>query len=188
MKGTLAYFVFILFIALGCKKKDDDNNNNDDDNNNNNNTPPVNGVENLHLAATMTADARAKILEIAPVVNGNPKLALIQTLDWLLLQDEVASAFHQDSTYLYISMSSGIQTMVWINEIDAEGYSKYRGSGSGQLNSLLVTGECNHEIENKNVLIYAPGEDEFGWEKMSLDMILNLTYRSYLRIAMQFNK
>lgn len=150
MKNLLALTFCLSFLVFGCKKKDDG-------------IPSEEDIINLHNATVVNATARAQFLELAPQ-SGSPKQTLIQTLDWVLTQEGVTNAFHQDSTYLFIEMSSGLQTMLWINELDAEGKSKYRGGGSGQLKAMASSGNCSNVVENKDVLIYAPGAHEFGYE------------------------
>ncbi len=169
MKKLSTLLLLVVVAVSGCKKNDD-------------NPPSDDDAVHLHQITVMTANVRAKFLELAPQVNGDPNVALIQTMDWLVQQEGIESAFHQDSVYLFFTMTNGLQSMVWVNELDNEGYSKFRGGGSGALKA--VAADCNHEVANKDVLIYAPGNDEFSYEfrsqvpsrLQSSDLIDNVDY------------
>lgn len=142
---------FILSIGVlfdGCSKENDDSQ-----------TDP--NAKALFDLTTLTNDTKARFLEIAPQVNGDPKQALMQTMDWVLQQEGVVNAYHFDSTYLQFETSTGLKSMFWFNELDENGNSKYRGSGSGALKALISENGCSNEIENKNALIWAPAYDEF---------------------------
>lgn len=88
---------------------------------------------------------------------------MMQTLDWLEEQPDVSKAFAIDSIYLFFEMSSGLISMFQFNELDANGNSRYRGSGSGQLKNMMAGGDCENVVNNKKVLIYAPGYTEFNY-------------------------
>ncbi len=153
MKKFLFLFLSASIAITGCKKDDD-------------NPPSEDAIKTVHQLAILTAEARSTFLEFVPTANGDPRIALMQTLDWIVQQDGVESAFHQDSVYLFFKMTNGLQSMVWFKEVDAQGASKFRGSGSGVLKAITAA-DCNHEVTNKDVLIYAPGSDEFLYELRS---------------------
>lgn len=153
MKRILALSFVVSILVFGCKKKDDG--------------PTDQDAQTVYALTKTVADARSKFLELAPEAGGDPKLALIQTLNWVQQDGNVATAFHQDSTYLFIEMSSGLTSMLWINELDANGQSRFRGGGSGGMKALTANGGCTNVVENKDVLIYSPGEDQFHYDYLS---------------------
>lgn len=150
MKKILLLSFSISIILFACKKKDDN--------------PIDEDVQRVYTLTKILADARVKLLELAPQAGGDPKLALMQTLDWVQQQGDVAAAFQQDSTYLFIETASGLTSMLWVNELDDDGQSRFRGGGSGQIKALTANGGCANVVENKNVLIYSPGEDQFKYD------------------------
>lgn len=148
-KNFLILLCFALFV--GSCKKDDKN-------------PPVDeNALSFHELADVASNTRAKFIEFAPQTGGDPKLAIMRALDWLNQQPNVTNAFHVDSIYLFFEMTSGLTSMFYFNELDEDGYSKYRGGGSGPLYKITSGGGCSNVIENKNVLIYAPGWSEFRY-------------------------
>ncbi len=148
MKRILSILLLATIAISGCKK-------------NNDNSPSDEDALAVFELTSLTADARSTFLEIAPQVGGDPKLALMQTLGWVQQQPGVSDAFHLDSVYLFIEMSNGLQSMFWFKELAADGASKYRGGGSGTLKAITAASGCENIVGNKNVLIYAPGYDEF---------------------------
>ena len=150
------FFFFLITISLaisGCKK--------------NNDNPSDEDIKALRDLLSLAANTRSNFLENAPLVGGDPKLALLQTLDWVLQQEGVSDAYHEDSIYLTFEMTSGLSSMFWFNELAADGSSRFRGNGIGQLKAITANGDCENEIANKDVLIYAPGYDEFYYELKS---------------------
>jgi uncharacterized protein (TIGR02145 family) len=108
------------------------------------------------------------------LTSRNSGIAIEQTKDWLLTQPNVASAESLDSNYIDITLSSGLETMFYIDELTPDGHSKYRGGGGSQGVRLEVTGTpSTHTIKNKNVLIYAPGYSEF-YTPAQMQRIVNM--------------
>lgn len=136
--------------------------------------PPEEDVKTLHELVTISGETKIKFLELAPTVNGNPKVALMQTLDWVQQQEGVASAFHIDSTYIEIEMTSGLVSTFFFNEINEDGFSVARGGGGGGVLKNLTAGgsNCSNEIENKDVFIFAPAASEF-YTQAEFDLIFN---------------
>lgn len=92
--------------------------------------------------------------------------ALKATAAWLGSQENVASTQILDDAYLDVTFDSGLRHMLWLNLVDENGLSVYRGGGMGRSLARVREGECEPETvaENKTVLLYAPVTTEFGLE------------------------
>lgn len=148
MKKLLAILFAISIFAFGCKK---DTNDVDDED-----------AQNLFALVQVTGNTKLEFLEQAEANGGDPKLAIMQTLPWVQEQEGVINATERDSTYIDIEMSSGLTSTFFFNEVDEAGFSVNRGGGSsGGLKNLLAEGNCTNTIQNKKVLLYCPGWDQF---------------------------
>lgn len=116
--------------------------------------------------------AQTKFIEMADSSQGDAKLALELTKDWVLKDPNVSRALVFDSAYLRIAMKSGMLTTLRINYLDDSGKSIFRG-GSGSIASslkafsrpvrTLSSSSASKEIENKKVLFFAPAYSEFHY-------------------------
>lgn len=152
MKKYLLLIIYAIVTLSTCKKD-------------NNPSIPDKDIVAVYALTSTASDTRAKFLELAPQTGGDPKLALMQTLEWVKQQGTVKSAFQVDSIYLFFEMNSGLRSLFWFNELNQDGSSRYRGGsgGSGQLKNMVSGGDCQNVVENKAVLIYAPGYSEFNY-------------------------
>lgn len=97
--------------------------------------------------------------------GGNIGASLIKTQDWLSTQPGVKEATVLDSMYLYITLTSGLETVYFIDLVDDKGISLARGGGGG--NELAHFTDNSKDIlsqnliANKKVLFYCPGFVEF---------------------------
>ena len=94
-------------------------------------------------------------------LTSTPQQVLVMTADWVKTLPNVASAFWYDSTYLNITMTSGLQSMFAISIIGSDSLSLTRGGADQTVGGELVpTAKANHTITNKSVLIYSPFVEE----------------------------
>jgi len=156
MKHFILFLLSISILLIGCKKNKNDNQATTDED-----------VQKVYAVTKIVTDAKLKFLELAPQTGGDPKIALMKTMDWVDKQPGVVNTSQYDSTYLLIEMSSGIAGVFWFMEIAPDGSSRFRGNGIGSLKAINSSGNCSNVIENKNVLIYAPGYDEFHYDSIS---------------------
>jgi len=130
---------------------------------NKNETPVENNTGIFEMYSTLDS-AESKFLQFAAQNNGDAFLALQKTQTWILGQDGVQDAAVEDSVYLRIKMKSGLLTCLYINQIDENDLSLFRGGDYGKLSefsNINNGGDCSNKIDNKNVLIYAPAFTEF---------------------------
>lgn len=100
--------------------------------------------------------AQAKFYELAQEnLSATPEQVLVMTAEWLNTQPNVASATWFDSTYIDITLKSGLRTLYAISRIGSDSLSLTRGGGGGG-KRLVPTPEAKNTIENKSVLIYSP--------------------------------
>ncbi len=124
--------------------------------------------------ANVLKSTQAKYNALYSLTNHNSRIAIEQTKDWLLTQPNVASAESLDSNYIDITLASGLETTFYIDELTADGHSRYRGGGGSHGVRLEVTGKpATHLIKNKDVLIYAPGYSQF-YTPAQMQRIVNM--------------
>ncbi len=105
---------------------------------------------------------RAKFYELAQAQNGNYKVAIALTGDWLKGEQGIATVVNEDSLNLLITLQSGLKTYYCISETNAQGKPIYRGGGGGNaFKRSALNGDCANKIENKKVLIFAAAYSEF---------------------------
>lgn len=106
MKHFILFLLSISTLIIGCKKNKNDNQATTDED-----------VQKVYAVTKIVADAKIKFLELAPQTGGDPKIALMKTMDWVDKQPGVVNTSQYDSTYLLIEMSSGIAGVFWFMEI-----------------------------------------------------------------------
>jgi len=166
-------FIFSAILLAGCNKKEDPVD------------EPIADVitiqdEQVFLSFNVQREAAELVIEIGDSLNIGPKEAFELAVSSIRSLAGVESAYVSDSTYLIITTTGGYQSSISINEVDANGISKYRGSkkGSGKLKrySQITKGSVN-KIKKKKVLVLAPFEFEFyNWNELNsrvIDVIEN---------------
>lgn len=160
---TSLTFLLAVLLLFNCKKKDDI-------------TDSEETGRAMFEVYTLLNKTYDQFLDNAATTNGNPWEAIMLTDDWIRAQAGVATTEVDDSIYIHIEMTSGLQTMFHFNEIDQDGFSAYRGGGSsgGRLTNLQSSSEgCSNTIENTKVLIYAAAYSEF-YKQAEMQRILDL--------------
>lgn len=140
--------LILIFLVFSCKKNDNS----------------AEGNSDFFTMYSTVDTADAMLLRYAAENYGNPKIALELTQSWVLQQENVADAYVEDSTYLRIKMNSGLITILYLDFIDENDFSLFRGGGTGKLSKfsgIRNGGDCSNKIDNKNVLIFAPAFTEF---------------------------
>ncbi len=127
-------------------------------------------------------DTTGKVfIAYAQQTNGNPYQAIIETADWLQTLPNVASVVCDDSVYINIALKSGLTTVFYFEQVDANGKDVFRGAGkyiprgqderrNGTFDAEATPREdkiieedpmspqgvpATHAITNKNVLVFA---------------------------------
>jgi uncharacterized protein (TIGR02145 family) len=171
MKTYKLFTLFILFtlvLVSACKKKEDVIE-----------EPATEPItledEQVFLSFQNQREAAELVLEIGDSLNILPIEAFLLALPYIRNFNGVESAYVADSTYLIINTTGGYQSTISINEVDADGISKYRGSknGSGRLKhySKISNGSIN-KIKKKKVLVLAPVKSEFyRWQELETRVI-----------------
>ncbi len=124
-------------------------------------TEPTAGGNSVIQVTHILDTVRGKFYDLAQAnLSATPQQVLVMTADWVKTQPNVASAFWYDSTYLNITMKSGLQTMFAISVVGSDSLSLTRGGGDHSGGRLVPTTKANHTIKNKSVLIFSPFVDE----------------------------
>ena len=118
-----------------------------------------------------------RFLLYADSTNGDPHSALMRTENWVRLQPNVQSATTIDSTYLTITLQSGLEAVFFFSEIDNTGFPIFRGGGkkSPEQAHISFPGLSKNTITNKKVLIYAPAWTEFNLQSTVPKTVSTLT-------------
>ena len=119
------------------------------------NTPTDNSV----LQVTQILDTvQGKFYELAQShLTSSPQEVLVMTADWVKTQPNVASATWFDSSYIDITMKSGLRTTYMIYIYGADSLCLTRGGPRDAVGGVFTpTVKANHAIANKSVLIYSP--------------------------------
>jgi uncharacterized protein (TIGR02145 family) len=127
--------------------------------------PPSGGTSSASLADVHnTLDSTGIMFaQFNNAAGATPQQAIIQTENWLKTQPGVQSVSDVDSTYLYITLSSGLTTTFSFDHMGPDGLSLTRGGPSNKSGGrFTVLGDPSaHIITNPNVLIYAAASSEF---------------------------
>src|SRR5690606_15029381 len=118
--------------------------------------PDIEYYRPFHEVVQAFAQLDANLLEYSR--NGETeKAALLKAAGDLLADNEEVTAVRDlDSTYIYITLASGLEVVYSLMATDADGNPLTRGAGPGSGGSTLVRagGNCANDIENRKVLIY----------------------------------
>lgn len=119
--------------------------------------------EQLFDATSTLFDAVEKMDELVGTEAVDPVDALFLVRDFISSNDPtVSNVFVLDSTYLDIETEGGFRTQVFVDRVDEEGISLYRGSPTGQTASFSnLSGNCGSTITNKKVLLYGAAVEDF---------------------------
>jgi uncharacterized protein (TIGR02145 family) len=125
--------------------------------------PPSGGTASIADVHSILNSTETIFTQSVNASGGSPQQAIMKTENWLQSQPSVQTVFDVDSTYLYIKLRSGLLTMFYFEQLDANGYSLTRGgpSNKGTQSVAPFCPPSRHAITNKNVLIYAPQYSNF---------------------------
>jgi uncharacterized protein (TIGR02145 family) len=98
-------------------------------------------------------------IDMAQQSQGDYKRAINLSAERIRTFANVSSVSVLDSIYVDISLKSGLRTTFYANEIDSNGLSVFRGSGSA--GSKLLGSNSKFTIKNKKILIYGACAKEF---------------------------
>lgn len=90
-------------------------------------------------------------------LSATPQQVLVMTADWIKTQPNVTDVEWLDSSYIRITMQSGLKGVFMINIVGPDSISLTRGGSkhpSG--NDPLPLVKANHVITNKSVLLFSP--------------------------------
>jgi uncharacterized protein (TIGR02145 family) len=140
-------------------------------------TGPINSGMGTSMVVDVNAilDTTSKtFISYAQQTNGNPSQAMMLTAAWLQTQPNVSAAICDDSVYINIFLASGLESVFYFEDVDANGKDIFRGGGSRHDPSpkpdneivsdpLSVAGmPASNTITNKNILIYASDTGSLG--------------------------
>lgn len=117
------------------------------------------GIGNSVLQVTQILDTvQGKFYELAQShLTSTPQEVLVMTADWAKSQPNVASATWFDSSYIDITMKSGLRSTYAIYMYGSDSLSLTRGGPRDAVGGVFTpTLKANHAITNKSVLIYSP--------------------------------
>ncbi len=125
-------------------------------------TDSVNGGNQPSLLEVVNIldSAQARFKAAAEETTGDPYKAIELTCGYLMGVPGVKSIYAIDSTYIHITLKSGLVTTFSFEQQDAAGNSIFRGGGERAevvplLKDLTDAPLANHTIANKKVLFYA---------------------------------
>jgi uncharacterized protein (TIGR02145 family) len=116
-------------------------------------TPSTNNAS-VAEGEVLLRSAQQKFLEYADSTGGNPRKAIEMTVNYLYFEPNVEDVYSIDSTYIRITLKSGLQVSFMFAETDAAGNYLYRGGGGGESFSQFSP-LANNTITNKKVLFFA---------------------------------
>ncbi|MEP7233699.1 MAG: FISUMP domain-containing protein [Ignavibacteriota bacterium] len=133
--------------------------------------------------------ADSKFAEYTKQPGTGYKDAIMLTSTWLGTQPTVANADPLDSTYIYITLKSGLVTTFSVDTVDDAGYSIFRGGGSPQSGGTFTDAAkaATNEIKNKKILIYAAAYNEF-YKPAEMDKLISLINSSTLGLTVTLLK
>ena len=100
--------------------------------------------------------AQNKFIDFANHTKGDPFAAIGLTTNWLQSQPTVQAAETLDSVYITILLKSGLRTTFYVDRVDDNGYSIFRGGGGGKSDAqLTLSKHSKNTIKNKKVLLFA---------------------------------
>ena len=126
-------------------------------------TAPSGTAPSLLEVQKILVATNAKFLQYADSTNSNPWKAIMLTTNWVKSQPNVASVESLDSTYISITLKSGLTSMFSFDLVDDSGRSILKGGGKevkGEHISVSGTHSKN-TITNKKVLIFSAGNLDF---------------------------
>ena len=126
-------------------------------------TAPSGPAPSLLEVQKILVATNAKFLQYADSTNSNPWKAIMLTTNWVKSQPNVASVESLDSTYISITLKSGLTSMFSFDLVDDSGRSILKGGGKevkGEHISVSGTHSKN-TITNKKVLIFSAGNLDF---------------------------
>lgn len=102
--------------------------------------------------------------------------ALKATTDWLESQAAVRSVQIDDSVYARIEFEAGVRTSFWLDFVDDNANSIFRGGASVNTAQFGAAssgeGPCSQVIENQKILVYAAAAKAFGYDALSLQELI----------------
>lgn len=171
----LMLVTLLLLVVFSCKKEKDS------DTDNNGLTDDETYYQPLHMSVQALAQLEAKMMEYSRNGDAN-SLALVKAAADLVDGENVTAANHFDSTYVYITMASGMEVIYALIPSDAAGNPLTRGGGYGGGTLKRMAADCANDITNRKILqfnaefqtspdaagILAQKEDEFDLEVTTL--------------------
>lgn len=140
--------VIALLLLATCKPDDD--------------TDLENG--NLLIATDLLDAGYDKLYELGAANSSTPQEAIMATAEWLRTQPNVTDVYVWDSITIKIVVTDGTASYLSIVLTDNNGYSIFRGGGGGSglaAFKALSGSTCSNYIENNQVMLFAPAENEF---------------------------
>lgn len=101
---------------------------------------------------------QGKFYELAQShLSSTPQEVLVMTADWVKTQPNVASATWFDSSYIDVTMRSGLRTTFAIYMVGSDSISLTRSGPRDAVGGMFTPSvKANHTIVNKSVLIFSP--------------------------------
>ncbi|NND94691.1 MAG: hypothetical protein HKN45_07470 [Flavobacteriales bacterium] len=150
---------------IGCKKDDSLDNSNEVSNQD---------YEQILDVLSVLTDTQEKFYEFGATNGGNPLEAIMLTSDWLQDHSLVSNALAFDSSYIFISLNTGLETAFDFDDLATNGLSNYRGTKtSGELQRFFSNGDCSNLMENDKVFIYAAAHSDF-YSTSEFDAVLDI--------------
>ncbi|MEM6931336.1 MAG: hypothetical protein AAF602_30680, partial [Myxococcota bacterium] len=89
---------------------------------------------------------------------------------WLEGQPGVLGVRTLDDTYVFWTLPSGLETGFWLDEVDADGQSLFRGAPGGGALSIEVSEACERDIAKDRILFFN-AEPSFATQQDTLDLV-----------------
>ncbi|MEO0605444.1 MAG: hypothetical protein AAF211_28695, partial [Myxococcota bacterium] len=89
---------------------------------------------------------------------------------WLEGQPGVSGVRTLDETYVFWTLPSGLETGFWIDEVDADGQSLFRGAPGGAATATEISEACKLDISQDRILFFN-AEPAFATQEATLQVI-----------------